>query len=95
LIWKPNSDIESTSAHTIAQTSKKICDKEIKVLHYKHIGVDALVKRSDLIKARVPADSYCKGIKGNILKIYPGFVKTRKEWVHEINNRMRLSYNVI
>ena len=95
LIWRPKADISFIDAHTIKPTKDKVSNGDIKVLHYKHVGVDSLVKRSQDILARTPKDSYCKAIGGNILKIYPGFVKTRKQWIAEINYRMTRAIKVI
>jgi len=95
IIWKSGSTIQSTSAHSIAPTKEKVNKYGIKLLHYKYLGVEALVKRAEAIKARVPANSFCKGIGGNILKIYPGFVKTRQQYIEEIAHRVSIAKRVI
>jgi glycosyltransferase involved in cell wall biosynthesis len=95
LIWKPDSNIVSVTAHTIENTNKSICQGEIKLLHYKYISAKSMAKRAQAIKARIPEDSYCKGIGGNILKIYPGFVKTEEEYINEITYRISVATEVI
>lgn len=95
LIWKKDSGVTSVTTHTIETTDENICRGEIKCLHYKYMGVKALVKRAAAIKARVPSNSYCKGIGGNILKIYPAFVKTEREYIKEIEQRMRESIQIL
>jgi glycosyltransferase involved in cell wall biosynthesis len=95
LIWRRGSDIKSVTAHSIEMTSEKICRGEILLLHYKYLGVNAMVKRAAAIKARVPEDSYCKGIGGNILKKYPGFVKTREEYIAEIAVRVSTAIKIL
>jgi glycosyltransferase involved in cell wall biosynthesis len=95
IVWKRGSNVESTSAHTIANTTEKISKGEITLLHYKYLGVEHLVRRAADIKARVPEDSICKGIGGNILKKYPGFVKTRQEYIEEIAYKVSKAINVI
>lgn len=94
-IFKPNIDIYHENAHEIKTTSTKICRDVIKLLHYKFLGVDVLIKRSDAVKSRVPANSYCEYIKGNILKIYPAFIKAPHEWQAEVNDYLKRSVNVI
>ena len=88
-------NIRSNSAHTIENTNSKINKGNIKLLHYKYLGVDALVRRATAIKWRVPKDSYCNGIRGNILDIYPSFVKTRKQYIEEIAYRVSVATKVI
>lgn len=95
LIWKPQSGIESTSAHTIAETKKVVNRGEILLLHYKYLGVQIMVRRARLIKSRVPPNSFCRGIGGNILKKYPGFVKSEREYVKEISDRLKSAVKVI
>jgi glycosyltransferase involved in cell wall biosynthesis len=95
LIWKKDANIKFTDAHHIADTNEDICSGEILLLHYKYLGVDIMVKRAEAIKARVPAESYCKGIKGNILKVFPGFVKTRQMYIAEIADRVSLAEKII
>jgi hypothetical protein len=95
LIWRRGSKIESVTAHSIKDTKEKVCKGQIKCLHYKYLGVDIMVHRAADIKARVPKESYCHGIKGNILDVYPSFVKTREEYEKEIESRLKLATKVI
>jgi hypothetical protein len=94
-IFKPTAQIKMTSNHEIAPTTATIIKGQIKLLHYKFVGVDFLLKRAEAIKYRVPKDSYTVGIKGNILKIYPGFIKTRQEYEKEIYQLEMRSRQVI
>jgi glycosyltransferase involved in cell wall biosynthesis len=95
IIWKRESNIKSVTAHTIKETDEKICKGELKLLHYKYLGAKALTRRAEDIKKRVPQESYCKGIKGNILAIYPSFVRTYEQYVIEIAERMSIAIKVI
>lgn len=94
-IFNPECDIEFINAHDIKTSSKKINRFTIKLLHYKYLGVQTMVKRAAKIKSRVPASSFCKGIGGNILKIYPAFVRTEKEYKAEIDQMLREARRVI
>ena len=94
-IFKPTADIRRISNHEIAPTKEVICRGQIKLLHYKFVGVDFLLKRAAAIKSRVPADSYCPGIKANILKKYPGFVRTRAEYIQETEDLLKRAKPVI
>lgn len=94
-IFKPSANIKMLNNHEIGKTNDSISRKEIKLLHYKFLGVDVLTKRAEGIKARVPVDSYCKGIKGNILKVYPGFVRTRVEYEREIEEMLKKATQAI
>ena len=94
-IFNPKCDIEYINAHDIKTSSEKINRFVIKLLHYKYLGIDIMVKRAAKIKARVPANSFCKGIGGNILKVYPAFVKTRQEYEVEINQMLKDARRVI
>ena len=62
---------------------------------YKFLGKEVLIKRSELVKARVPKNSYCKYINGNILSVYPAFIKTEQQWQDEINQLLSNAEQVI
>jgi glycosyltransferase involved in cell wall biosynthesis len=94
-IYRNTADIHCINAHSIFPTKSKICEGEIKLLHYKYLGVDIMVKRAKMIKERVPADSYTRGIRGNILKIYPGFCKTASQYSNEISQMLKNAKKVI
>ena len=94
-IFNPAVDIYHENAHEIKTTSQKICYGAVKLLHYKFLGTDIMVKRTQLIKDRVPKESHCKYIKGNILKVYPAFIKTEREWAVEINQYLEKVQQVI
>lgn len=94
-IWKSSIKIISLDAHSIAKTTATICRFDIKLLHYKFLGAEIMAKRAKDIKDRVPPTSYCKGIRGNILQKYPGFVKTKDEYKREIAQMLREAKPVI
>jgi glycosyltransferase involved in cell wall biosynthesis len=94
-IFNPKVDIYHENAHEIVTTSKRICRRVIKLLHYKFLGVDILKKRTELIKKRVPKNSYCKYINGNILSVYPAFIKSDQQWQDEINQLLSQAEQVI
>jgi glycosyltransferase involved in cell wall biosynthesis len=94
-IFNPSVDIYHENAHEIKTTTTRICEGVIKLLHYKFLGADIMVKRTQLIKDRVPPNTYCKYIKGNILKVYPAFIKSRGEWEAEINRYLEKAQQII
>jgi hypothetical protein len=94
-IFNPNADIYHENAHEVKTTSTKISSGAIKLLHYKFLGVDILLKRAELVKQRVPPDSFCKYINGNILKVYPAFIKTPAEWQAEIDDFLGKATKII
>jgi glycosyltransferase involved in cell wall biosynthesis len=94
-IFKPTAKIKMTSNHEIASTTESLSKGQIKLLHYKFVGVEFLLKRAEAIKRRVPKDSYTAGIKGNILKIYPGFIKSRQEYEKEIDQLVTRARQVV
>jgi hypothetical protein len=94
-IFNPTTDIYHENAHEIKTTSTKISYGAVKLLHYKFLGTDIMVKRTQLIKERVPKTSRCEYIKGNILKVYPAFVKSEREWGLEINQLLEKAQRVI
>lgn len=95
MIFKPTADIHFNDAHSITTGSKNICRFEIKLLHYKYLGIKIMMKRAKEIKARVPANSYTNSIKGNILQLYSGFVRTEDLYRYEINEMLRNAKQVI
>ena len=64
-------------------------------MHYKFIGVPFLLKRAKVIKERVPLDSYSEIIQGNILKKYPRFIRTQKEYTEEIKQMLQKAKKII
>jgi len=95
MIFNPKCDIKFVNAHDIKTTCRKISFYEIKLLHYKYLGVKEQVRRAELVKKRVPKNSFCKGIGGNILKMYPGLVRTREQYQNEINDLLVKAERVI
>lgn len=95
MIFKPDANIQFPDAHYITTDSNNISEFDIKLLHYKFLGADHMVKRAKTIVERVPCHSYCENINGNILKIFPAFVKTHAEYVAEIENYLKEAYDVI
>jgi hypothetical protein len=98
LIFNPRLDFKFDTAHTITVISKEKCKtsvREIKLLHYKYLGVENMLRRAALITSRTPLDSYTASIKGNILSKYPSFVRTRKEYVDEIKQMLKKCTKVI
>jgi glycosyltransferase involved in cell wall biosynthesis len=94
-IFNPRVDIYHENAHEIVTTSKRICRRVIKLLHYKFLGKEILMKRTELVKARVPKNSFCKYINGNILSVYPAFIKSEQQWQDEINQLLSQAEQVI
>jgi glycosyltransferase involved in cell wall biosynthesis len=90
LIFRPGIDITIPDSHSIITTAK-ILRYEVRLLHYKYLGVDHMLKRAQRIKDRIPADAYCEGIRGNPLKIFPQFVKTREEYETEIGSMLKIA----
>lgn len=95
MIFNPRCDIKLINAHDIKTTSRKISFYEIKLLHYKFLGVEEQIRRANLVKKRVPKDSFCKGIGGNILKKYPNLIKTRSQYQTELNDLLLKAERVI
>ena len=94
-IFSPKARIHFDNAHTVTTDEKDICKFHIQLLHYKFIDIPLLLKRAELIKKRVPKDSYCKIIKGNILVEYQGFVRTEKQYTEEMTQMLRKAIPVI
>jgi glycosyltransferase involved in cell wall biosynthesis len=94
-IFNPKIDIYHENAHEIVTTSKRICRRVVKLLHYKFLGKEVLIKRSELVKARVPKNSFCEYINGNILSVYPAFIKSEQQWQDEINQLLSNAEQVI
>lgn len=88
-IFNPRADIEFIDAHNIKTSSENISRFEIKLLHYKYLGVANMVRRTKLIQSRVPENSYCPNIGGNILKKFTSYVKTEEEYKIEISQMLK------
>jgi hypothetical protein len=88
MIFSPKADITFLNAHNIKTNSKKVCSFAIKLLHYKFLGVEEQLRRAKLVKQRVPATSFCKGINGNILKVFPGFIQTKEKYQATIDQML-------
>lgn len=96
MIFNPRlPDLELPDAHFISCSSTNISRLEIKLLHYKYLGVDNMMRRTKLVKSRVPADSYCEIIGGNVLEKFPSYIKTRQQYEQEINELLRIAKDVI
>lgn len=91
LIFKPGIDITIPDSHSVKTSSTNICRYEVRLLHYKYLGVDCMVRRAQRIKDRIPSDGYCEGIQGNPLIIFPQFVKTREEYEEEISAMLKIA----
>jgi len=94
-IFNPKADLKFVDAHNIATTSRNINMLEIKLLHYKYLGADNMVRRANLIIDRVPRGSFSKNIDGNILVKFPAFIKTKREYQIEIEEMLEKSIAVI
>ena len=94
-IFNPKIDISFPDAHNVETTSKNICRADIKLLHYKYLGVRNMLRRAKLIKDRVPSDSYTASIKGNILDIFTSFIKTETGYTTEIKQLLAKATKVI
>ena len=94
-IFNPKADLKFVDAHNIAMTSRNINMLEIKLLHYKYLGADNMVRRANLIIDRVPKGSFSKNIDGNILVKFPAFIKTKREYQVEIEEMLEKSITVI
>lgn len=94
-LFDPKADLTFPDAHNVTTTSKDICSFKIKLLHYKYLGIDYLMKRTKSIIDRVPKDSYCECIGGNILKKYTGFVRTEKQFELELSQMLEDAKRVI
>lgn len=88
-IFNPKADVNFPNAHHIDTTCRNICKNKIKLLHYKFLGVDHMLKRARIIQKRVPKNSYCQCIEGNILEKFSGFVKNRRKYQEEIENLIK------
>lgn len=95
MIFKPNADIHFPDAHFINTNSSNVSEFDIKLLHYKFLGAEHMVKRAKTIISRVPSTSHCKNINGNILKVFPAFVKSHDEYRQEIENYLLEAVDVI
>lgn len=95
MIFNPKVGITFVNAHEMTTTSKKVDNGSILLLHYKFLGVEEQLRRARLVLKRVPKDSFCKGIGGNILKVFPGLVKTRQEYAKEILDLKRQAKRII
>lgn len=89
VIWKRSTEIILNDAHYIMTSSQNISRFDVKLLHYKYLGVDYLIRRGEVIRARIPQDSYTECIGGNVLRLYPGFIKSRRTWQLEIDQMLR------
>ena len=94
-IFNPKADIYFPDAHNVETTSENVCRFEIKLLHYKYLGVRNMLRRAELIKSRVPSDSYTAKIKGNILERFSSFIKTEKEYTREFKQLLNRATKVI
>jgi hypothetical protein len=94
-IFNPKADIHFVDAHNIATTSNSINRFDIKLLHYKYLGVENMIRRAKLIQDRVPRNSSCRNIGGNILQKFPGFIRSEKEYIDEITQMVRDARPVI
>ena len=52
-IFKNGIDIKFPSAHTYCSPSPSVCKGEIKLLHYRNLGIELMKKRRDREKARL------------------------------------------
>jgi hypothetical protein len=95
MIFKPQANISFPDAHYITTNSNNVNEFAIKLLHYKFLGADHMAKRAKTIVSRVPPTSHCNNINGNILKVFPAFVKSREEYVQEIENYLQEAKDVI
>ncbi len=95
IIFNPKVDVFFPDAHNVKTTSDNISKFEIKLLHYQHLGVDSMLKRSESIKKRVPSDSYTIHIRGNILDVFPHFVRYREECTANIKQLLLKATKVI
>jgi hypothetical protein len=73
-IFSPKADIHFVDAHNIATASNKINRFDIKLLHYKYLGVENMMRRAKLIQSRVPRNSTCRNIGGNIFQKFSSFI---------------------
>jgi hypothetical protein len=94
-IFSPKVDVCFDNAHTVTTTEKNICKFQIKLLHYKFVGVPFLLQRAKAIKERVPLNSHSEIIGGNILNIYPQFIRTKEEYTVEIVQMLKKAKKVI
>jgi hypothetical protein len=97
-IFDPKLDFKFDTAHTISTTSTKkykTSVREIKLLHYKYLGVKNMLRRAEVIRYRVPLDSYTVGIKGNILAKFPTFVRSELEYKDEIKQMLKKCVKVV
>ena len=94
-IFNPKADVRFPNAHRVETTSNNICRYQIKLLHYKFLGVDHMLKRAQEVQERVPKNSYCQVIEGNILQKFSGFVKNRQEYKEEIENLIKEAKPII
>ena len=94
-IFNPKADVRFPNAHHIETTCNNICRYKIKLLHYKFLGVDHMLKRASVVKERVPKNSYCQVIEGNILEKFSGFVKNKQEYKEEIENLIKEAKPII
>lgn len=94
-IFNPKADVRFPNAHHVETTSNNICRYQIKLLHYKFLGVDHMLKRAQEVQERVPKNSYCQVIEGNILQKFSGFVKNRQEYKEEIENLIKEAKPII
>jgi hypothetical protein len=88
-------DFTFTDAHNVKTTSKKINRFDIKLLHYKYLGVTNMVRRTKLIIDRVPIGSYCKNIDGNILVKFSAFIETEQKYKTIIDQMLKKAKVVI
>ncbi len=95
IIFNPKAAVFFPDAHNVKTTSDNISRFEIKLLHYQHLGVESMLKRSESIKKRVPSDSYTIHIRGNILDVFPHFVRCRKECTANIKQLLSKAVEVI
>lgn len=94
-IFNPKANITFVNAHDIRTTSTKLDRGNIKLLHYRYLGVKEQLRRAALVKKRVPCNSFCKGIGGNILQKYPGLIRTKEVYQLEIDELLSKAVRVI
>jgi hypothetical protein len=95
MIFNPKANLTFVNAHDIRTTSTKLDRGNIKLLHYRYLGVKEQLRRASLVKQRVPCSSFCKGIGGNILQKFPGLIQTKEVYQKEINDLLLKAVRVI
>lgn len=57
-IWNPQIDIYFANAHTRECATKNISIGDIKLLHYRNLGVEQMKRRRDILRTRTTKDYY-------------------------------------